>query len=90
MANAGDQELGLRHVEVGPFTFHAGLPFIELGGDTLFSGVSNAYQVISMEKLPRHTSAELTRGRLQHQDEEQWAKDRALIVYNPTPNSSLY
>ena len=37
------------------------------------------HQVISVEKLPWHTSAELTRKRFQHQDEEQGARDRALM-----------
>ena len=31
------------------------------------------------KKLPRYTSAELTRKRLQHQNKEQWAEDKTII-----------
>ena len=42
-------------------------------------GARSMHQVISVEKLPWHTSAELTRKRFQHQDEEQGARNRALM-----------
>ena len=45
-------------------------------------GVHDEHQVISIEMLPRHISAELTWKHLQHKDEEQWAKDRALMHTN--------
>ena len=77
-ANIGDQELGLLHVDMEPFTFHANLPHIELG-DTLLLGVQDKHHVISVEKLPWDTSAELSQKCLQHQDEQQWSKDRALM-----------
>ena len=79
-----DQELGLFHVDMEPFAFHTSLPHLELE-DTLLLGVCNEHQVINVKKFPRHTSVELTRKRLQHQDEEQGAKDRALTT--PMPNS---
>ena len=59
MANIRDQELGLLHVDTEPLTSHAGLPWPELG-HTLLLGVCNQHQDISIEKPPRHTSAELT------------------------------
>ena len=81
MANTRDQELGLLHVHTEPFTVHSSLPHLGFG-DTL--------QVISKEKLPWHTSAELAQKHFQHQDEGQWAKNRALMPPTPTPHSSPY
>ena len=78
MASTRDQELGLLHIDMEAFTFHTFLP-----------GVHDEHQAIRVERLPQHTSAELTQKRLQCQDEEQWAKDWALM-HTPTPNSSLY
>ena len=75
MANTRHQALGLIHVDMEPFTFYASLPRLELG-DTLLLAVHNEHQVISVEKLPRYTSAKLTRKRLHHQNEEQWTKER--------------
>ena len=49
---------------------------------TLLLGVCTKHQVTSIEKLPWHISAELARQCFQHQDEEQWAKDRALMHTN--------
>ena len=58
MANTRDQELGLLGLGMELFTFHTCLPCIELG-DTLLLCVCNEQQVASVEKLPRHTNAEL-------------------------------
>ena len=52
-------------------------------GDTPLLCVCGKHQVIRVEKLPWHTWAELTRKRFQHQGDEQWAKDRALIHQIP-------
>ena len=41
--------------------------------------------VISIDELPWHTSAELTRNRPQYHDEEQLAKDRVLMLTNSHP-----
>ena len=48
-------------------------------GHTLLLGVRNEHQVIRIEQLPWHSSVELARQHFQHQDEEQWAKERALM-----------
>ena len=45
-------------------------------------GVRDEHQVVSVKKLPRHTSVELPRKRLHHQNEEQWAKDISLMDTN--------
>ena len=45
-------------------------------------GVCHEHQVIRIEALPWYTSVELTRQSLQHQNEEQWAKDRTLMHTN--------
>ena len=66
MANTRDQELGLLHVDT------------ELGY-ALLLGVCDEHQVISIEKLPWPTRAELTRKLLQHPSEEQWPNDRAMM-----------
>ena len=47
------------------------------------SVMSTSHQVISVEKLPQHTTVELIQKHFQHQDKEQWAKDRALVDTNP-------
>ena len=44
--------------------------------------VIDEQQVVSEEKLPRYTNAELMWKRLQHQDDEQWAKGRVLMHIN--------
>ena len=54
MVNTRDQELGLLDIDVEPFTCHTRLPCPELV-DTVLQGVCNKHQVISVEKLPRHT-----------------------------------
>ena len=84
MANTRNQELGLLgllYVDMELFTFHTCLPCLELG-DTLLLGVCDEQQVVSEEKLPRYTNAELMWKRLQHQDDEQWAKGRVLMHIN--------
>ena len=81
MANTRDQELGLLGLDMELFTFHTCLPYLELG-NTLLLGVNNEQQVVSAEKLRRHTNAELMWKRLQHRDEEQWAKGRVLMHMN--------
>ena len=84
MANTRNQELGLLgllHVDMELFTFHTCLPCLELG-DTLLLGVCDEKQVVSEEKLPWHTNAELMWKRFQHRDEEQWAKGRVLKHIN--------
>ena len=65
----------------GALIFHTSLPCLELG-DTLLLGVHNEHQVISVEKLPWYTSAELPRKCFQYQNEEQWAKDKTLMHTN--------
>ena len=45
-------------------------------------GVHSEHRVIRIKKLPQHTSAERKRKHFQHQDEKQWAKDRALMHTN--------
>ena len=62
---------------MGPFTFHASLPCLEFG-DTLLPGVHVEHQIIRIEQLPWHNSAELKWQCFQPQDEDQWAKDRSL------------
>ena len=62
-------------------SFHVSLPRLELG-DTLLLGDRDEHQVISVEKLPWYTSTELTRTRLQPQNDEQWAKNRTLMHTN--------
>ena len=48
-------------------------------------------KIISEEKCPWHTSAEFKRKHFQHQGEERWVKDKALInTPTPMPISSLY
>ena len=84
MVNIRSRELCLLHVDTAPFSFNANVPRIELG-DSLLLGVCDEQQVISVEKLQRHTSAELTQKHLQHKDEEQWAKDRALMHTDSNP-----
>ena len=69
-----DQELGLFYVDTEPFTFYAILPRLEFG-DKLLLGARD-------EEPPWYISAELTRQRLQHQNEEQWAEDRILMHTN--------
>ena len=67
------------------FTFHARLLWLEFC-DALLLGVHDWHQVIGVEKLPLHTKVKLVQMRLQRQDEEQWAKDRALMkssMYSP-------
>ena len=81
MAKTGDQELDLLHVDMEPFTSHASLPCIELVNTHLLD-VHNEYQVISVEKLQWHTSADLKRNRLQQLAKEQWAKVRTLMHTN--------
>ena len=80
MANIRDQEPGLLLVDREPFTSHGSLLRIELG-DTLLC-VCDEHQVIRIEKFARHTSAKLTRKSLQHQDKEEWARDRTLMHTN--------
>ena len=52
------QRPGLFHVDTVPLTSHASFPCPELG-DSLVLGVRDEHQVISVEKLPWHTSSEL-------------------------------
>ena len=47
--------------------------------DTPLVGVCDEHQVISMEKLPGHTNAKLSRKCLQLQNGQQWAKGRTLM-----------
>ena len=54
------------------FTFHTKLDL----GD---SKIRNEHQFVSVKELPRQTCAELIQQHFQHQDEEQCAKDRALM-----------
>ena len=77
MAILRDQELGLLHVDMERFAFHDSLPCLKLG-DILLSIVGDESCVISIEKLPWYTCVEPTWRHLQHQNEEQWAKDRTL------------
>ena len=42
MANTRDRELGLIHLDMEPYTFHASFPRIELG-DALFLGVHDEH-----------------------------------------------
>ena len=76
-----DQEPGIFHVDTQPFTFHTSIPRLELG-DILLLGVFDEHEVISIEMLPPHTGREVTWKHLQHQDEEQCAKDRSLMHTN--------
>ena len=89
MTKTRDQELGLPNVDTETFTFHASLLRIELG-DTFLLGIRDEHQVISVEKLPRHTSAEPTRKNLQYQDEEQWAKNKAHQIPHHTPRCTAH
>ena len=84
MANTRDQELGLLgllHVYMELYIFRTCLPCLELG-DTLLLGVCDEQQAVTVEKLPRHMNVELMWKRLQHRDEEQWAKGRVLMHMN--------
>ena len=81
LAITRDEELGLLHVDMAPFTFYASLPCHELG-NTLLLGVHDEHQVIGVEELPWYTSAEFMRQRLHLQNEEQWAKDITLMHTN--------
>ena len=90
MANMRDQEVGLLlHVDMESCTFHASLPHLTLRV-TLLLSVHDEHQVISIEKLPWYNGVELTRQRLQYQDEGQWAKAKPWCTPTPMPNSSLY
>ena len=70
-------ELGLVHVDMEALISHYTLPCLELR-DTLLLGISDEHQIISLEKLPQHTSVELTQRRFQHQGEK-WAEEIALV-----------
>ena len=62
------------------FACHTSAPCLEFG-DTHLLSVRAECQVIHIEQFQWYTSAELMRQYLEHQDEEQWAKDRALMHF---------
>ena len=58
---------------------------------SLRHGICNEHRVTSIEELLEHTIVKLIQKHYQNQDEEHWAKDRALlhVTYRDKPHVRL-
>ena len=67
-------------------TLHPSFPDPQLG-DALLQRVRDNHKVIGIQELPRNTSTELTRQRLDHhQNEKKWAENSPLMDTNTHSN----